>query len=128
MYNTQYECRYHKNDIFLETDNVSDDEKEFIRTVLYREDLINIFVMNEDDEFDFSIISELYNLVYKSTELMECMKIASAKILSEDEGSGLCILYSFDYMHFTHKCVASYLENGVISDYDLKNLKDILNL
>ena len=38
MYNIKYECRYHKDDVFLETDNVTHDEKNYIRDVLYRED------------------------------------------------------------------------------------------
>jgi len=126
MYDTKYECRYNKDDIFLETDDVTDDEKEFIRNILYREDLLNIFSINENDEFNFSVISELYNLVYKSRELMECMKIAASKIFSEDEGSGLCILYSYDYMYLTHKCVCDYLENGEIMQNNLILLKNNL--
>ena len=126
MYDTKYECRYNKDDIFLETDDVTDDEKEFIRNILYREDLLNIFSINENDEFNFSVISELYNLVYKSPELMECMKIAASKIFSEDEGSGLCILYSYDYMYLTHKCVCDYLENGEIMQNNLILLKSNL--
>jgi len=126
MYDTKYECRYNKDDIFLETDDVTDDEKEFIRNILYREDLLNIFSINENDEFNFSVISELYNLVYKSPELMECMKIAASKIFSEDEGSGLCILYSYDYMYLTHKCVCDYLENGEIMQNNLILLKNNL--
>ena len=47
MYNTKYICTYNSDDIFLETDLLTDEEKEFIRDELYREDLLNIFIMNE---------------------------------------------------------------------------------
>jgi hypothetical protein len=127
MYNTKYECRYYKNDVFLESDDVSNDEKDFIRSILYREDLRNIFYINDQEDLNFGFISELYNTIYKSPELMECMKLAAAKIFSEDEGSGLCILYSFDYMYLVHKCVSSYLDNGIISVEDLSTLKNALH-
>lgn len=130
MYDTKYECRYYKDSVFLDTDDVSEDEKEFIRTYLYREDLLNIFCMDDSDETDIfnEVISELYNLIHESRDLMECMKIMAAKILSEDEGTGLCLLYSYDFMYLTHKCVSSYLDDGVIHEQDLNNLKDKLNL
>lgn len=127
MYNTNYECRYHKDEVFLETDIVTDEEKEFIRNVLYKEDLLNIFFIKEDDIFnDFAIMSELYNIICKSDQLKECMKLSAAKFISEDEEIGLCILYSYDYMHLTHKCVASYLENGTVLEEHYKQLKDVL--
>ncbi len=127
MYDTKYECRYCKDDIFLETDEASEDEKGFIRDILYREDLMYIFNIEDDDSLnDFVFISELYNLLCKCDELKECMKLAAAKIVSENEEMGLCILYSYDFMYLTHKCVSAYLENGVISETDLTLLKNNL--
>ena len=52
MYDTKFECRYYKDDVFLETDKVTDDEKNFIRNILYREDIINIFLIDFNDDFD----------------------------------------------------------------------------
>lgn len=128
MYNTKYECRYYKDDVFLETDDVTDDEKEFIRNVLYREDLLNIFSIAENDDSDIfdEVISELYKQINNCIELSECMRLAAAKLISENEEMGLCILYSYDYMYLTHKCVTSYLENGLITQADFKLLKNQL--
>ncbi len=127
MYDTKYECRYHKDSVFLETDVVTDDEKDFIRDVLYREDLMHIFYIEEyDSSSDFVFIAELYNLLYKCDELRECMRLAAAKIISENEEMGLCILYSYDFMYLTHKCVSYYLENGNVTETDIKFLKDKL--
>lgn len=132
MYDTKYSCRYHKNDVFLETDEVTDGEKDYIRTVMYREDLLHIFNIQDiediEDELNisFAFISELYNNLYNCQTLRECMRMAASKLMSEDENIGLCILYSFDFMHLTHKCVQSYLENGGISDEDISLLKDAL--
>jgi len=128
MYNTKYECRYNKDNVFLETDNVTDNEKEYIRSILYREDLLNIFYINDDDEFDNfdSLISELYKKLFTNNELRECMRMVAAGIISENEEFGLCLLFSYDLMYLTHKCIGSYLENGDIITEDLKLLKDKL--
>lgn len=127
MYDTKYECRYHTDSVFIETDVVTDDEKDFIRDVLYREDLMHIFyIENYDLCNDFVFISELYNLLFKCEELRECMRLAAAKIISENEEMGLCILYSYDFMYLTHKCVSYYLENEIVLETDIKLLKDKL--
>jgi hypothetical protein len=130
MYNTNYECRYHKDDIFLDTDNVTENEKEYIRGILYREDLLNTFYINDEDEFDKfdSLLCELYKKVNSCESLCECMRMAAAGIISENEEFGLCMLFSYDLMYLTHKCICSYLENGYISENDLDNLKKSINL
>ena len=128
MYDTKFECRYHKDDVFLETDNVNDYEKTFIRDILYKEDLLNIFSIDYfNDDFDaFSnVILELYNKIKTCEPLTECMKRMGAKVMSEDLQSGLCILYSYDYMYITHKCVSEYLESGSLSEENMKVLDEI---
>ena len=123
MYNIKYECRYHKNDIFLETDIITDDEKDFIRNILYKEDVVNIFEIDSNDEFEIfnDIIPNLYEKIKNNIFLKECMKKAASKLISEDEELGLCILYSYDFMYLTHKCVSEYLDTGLIS-HENKNL------
>lgn len=128
MYDTKFECRYHKDDVFLETDNMSENQKYIIRDILYKEDLLNIFFIDYcDDDFDaFSnVISELYTKLKDCSSLKECMKKMAAKIISEDSQLGLCILYSYDYMYITHKCVSEYLESGLISEENMKLLCEI---
>lgn len=126
MYNTHYECRYYKDDIFLDTDHLTDDEKDFVRNTLYREDLLNIFSLDMDTEFDnfCSFITSLYQKLIPCSKLREYMKQISAKMICEDEELGLCLLYSYDHMHLTHKCVSAYLENGEIPEKDLENLQN----
>jgi hypothetical protein len=129
MYDTKFECRYHKDDVFLETDNVNEYEKCFIRDFLYKEDLLNIFSIDQlDDDFDaFSnAISKLYSKIKDCLPLKECMKKIGAKIISEDLQVGLCILYSYDYMYITHQCVSEYLESGAISPENTNLLEEIV--
>lgn len=125
MYNIDYECRYYKDDVFLDTDDVTDEEKDFIRTILYREDLLSLFYI-EDDLDNFEIISSLYTHLADSSELVECMKMASSNIMSLDNTHGLCVLFSYDYMYLTHKCVCSYLSTGKVDTDALRLLKDKL--
>jgi hypothetical protein len=86
--------------------------------------------MNEIDEFNsffntFDLImSELYKQLIHSNELRECMREAASSIISEDEQLGLCILFSYDFMYITHLCICEYLENQIISQNNLKLLKD----
>jgi hypothetical protein len=128
MYDTKYKCRYQSDDVFLETDVVTENEKEYIRNVLYREDILNIFNIDNNDNFDMfdSIILELYKKIHTSEELRDCMRLSAARLISENEQMGLCILYSYDFMHLTHKCVCSFLENGSIDIDDYTLLKNNL--
>jgi hypothetical protein len=129
MYDTKFQCRYHKDDVFLETDNVNEDEKWFIRNVLYKEDLLNIFSIYQfEDDFNLfsDSISKLYSKIKYCLPLEEYMKKMAAKIISEDPEVGLCILYSYDYMYITHQCVSEYLESGSISPENIKLLEEIV--
>ena len=120
MYDTKYECQYHKDSVFIESDVVTENEKQIITDILYKEDLLNIFGINDDD-FDIfdSVMLELYEKISKCEEFKTCMKLAASKLMSENENMGLCILYSYDYMYLTHKCISEYLENNEINTIPL---------
>jgi len=128
MYNTNFECRYYKDDVILETDNVNENEIHFIRNYLYKEDLLNIFNIDYGDteEVFENSISELYEKIKNCKILKEFMEKASTIIFSNDIKNGLCILYSYDYMYLTHKCVSQYLDTGNISEENINLLKNFL--
>jgi hypothetical protein len=128
MYDTKFECRYHKDDVFLETDQLSENQKFLIRDILYKEDLLNIFLIDYyDDNYDVftEIIPKLYSKIKECVTLTKCMKKMAEKLMSEDPELGLCILYSYDYMYITHKCVSEYLDNGSISEENMNLLEQI---
>jgi hypothetical protein len=129
MYNTNYECRYYKDDIILKIENCAHDEKEYIKDVLYKEDLINIFNLKESDNLDGldNILSIIYEKIKNNNELKECMVLSASKLLSEDEQFGLCILYSYDFMYLTHDCVSDYLKFNFIMEDKITKLKQCLN-
>jgi len=128
MYNTNYECRYHKDDVFLETDEVNEQEKDFIRDVLYREDLINIFDMEEDDTFDLftSEITDVYQKIKHYEPLHNSIKKLASDLFTEDMETGFCILYSYHYMYMAHKCISEYLDKGFISEENIILLENLV--
>ena len=130
FYNTKYECRYYKEDVILPDDNVNNDEIEYIRNILYQEDFLSIFLIDDEensiDENEINILSnavyELYEKIKDNDILKMFMDKAASKIMTEELQSGLCLLYSYDYMYLTHKCVSEYLNTGFISLDSIDNL------
>jgi hypothetical protein len=120
MYNTQIVCTYNTDDVFLTTDEISDDEKAFIRNAIYRQELLNILGMEEYNEEEMvKSIEELYEKIKESTELIECMMKLSRHFFMDESVFGLMILYSYDFMYLTHICVSQYLEYGKIKQTDI---------
>ncbi len=128
MYNTKFECRYHKDDVILDTDDVTEQEIHFIRNYLYKEDLLTILNIDYGDGEDIfeNSMTELYEIIKDSEILNNIMEKASSIILSNDLKNGLCILYSYDYMYLTHKCISEYLDAGHISEENVNLLNNIL--
>jgi len=138
MYNTKVECTYNTPEVFLETDNITDDEKTFIRNIIYRQELLNVLDIDyenndEDNEEKISeAIKDLYNRVKDSTCLRKCMvKVVEkhmnvGKYMTSDEELGMMLLYSFDYMYLTDICISEFIEKGDIDDENIKKLSKAL--
>ena len=138
MYNTKVECTYNTPEVFLETDNITDDEKTFIRNIIYRQELLNVLDVdyeNDDEDNEEKIseaIKELYNRVKDSTCLKKCMvKVVEkhlnvGKYMTGGEELGMMLLYSYDYMYLTHICISEFIETGTISDENIKKLSKAL--
>lgn len=125
MYNAEYNCSYMDSDVFLETDDVNDCEKEFIRNCIYRQDLLNIF---ELDEFNESVINKkitvLYHDVEKEPELNKCIKKVAE--VYGDPLIGFMVLFSYDYLYLTHPCICDFMKTGKITMDNINNLRNIL--
>ena len=129
MYNTKFVCRYYRDDVILDDDDVTENDIHFIRNYLYKEDLLSIFNIDYDDieEVFERSIGELYEKIKDCQILKEFMeKAASTIIFSTDIEKGLCILYSYDYMYITHRCVSEYLDTGNMSEENMNLLNNIL--
>jgi hypothetical protein len=125
MYNTQYIARYNSPDVFLETDIVNEKEKEYIRNILYKEDLLNIFDIDDCCEETMNkIILDIYDRIKDHEGLKECMDHVSSKFsITSEQEVGFILLFSFDYLYLTHICICEFIENGTITDTSLSNLK-----
>jgi hypothetical protein len=129
MYNTKITCTYNTSDVFLETDNINDEEKDFIRDAVYRQELLNILGLEDYDiEQMDKAINELYEKVKNSSQIFECMLKAASNFMCEDKIFGLIVLYSFDYMWLTHICISEYLEKGIIDKANIDKLINKINL
>ena len=139
MYNTKVVCTYNTPEVFLETDDITDDEKAFVRDIIYRQellDILNIDYENEDNDNDDKIseaVKELYNRVKDCTELRKCMvKVVEkhmnvGKYMTNNEELGMMLLLSYDYMYLTHICISEYLDTGAISHENMRKLEKALN-
>jgi hypothetical protein len=127
MYNTRYLCRYHSPDVFLDTDEVNEKQKEYIRDFLYKEDILNIFDIDEyNEEVILAFIHKIYEKVKEHTGMKECMLKLANNMFSEDTELGLIILYAYDYLHLTHACVSEYIETRNISDDNIISLRNLV--
>jgi hypothetical protein len=139
MYNTKVVCTYNTPEVFLETDNITDDEKTFIRNIIYRQEFLNILNIDYENSYDDNeekiseAIKELYNQVKVSTCLRKCMvKVIQkhmnvGKYMTSDEELGMMLLLSYDYMYLTHICISEFIETGDIDDKNIKKLEKALN-
>lgn len=117
MYNTKLKCTYNTPEIFLETDEVSEADKKFIRDVIYRQELLNIFGIEEYNDAEINkAIYELYENIRDCVQLKECMIKLSNNFMSTDEKVGLIVLFSYDYLYLTHDCICEHLETGIIKE------------
>ena len=127
MYNTKVTITYNSSEVFLESDEITEDEKEFIRDALYRQELLNIFEIEEYNEKKIDLsIHKLYKKIQGCNELKDCMTKLASYFMSEEDELGLMILFSYDYMYLTHICVCEFLEFGKISYHNIFNLNSIL--
>ena len=129
MYNTKHICIYNSNDIFLDTDVVTISEKDCILNILYRQDILSIFELEDFDEKILNqCIFELYEKVKENLKLQKIMIHLTEQVMSNDEKMGFLIMYSFDYLYITHKCISEFLETGDISEENLNKFAKIVNI
>ena len=124
MYNTQVVCTYNTPEVFLETDDITGDEKAFVRDTIYRQELLDIFCENDDNDDKLSIaINDLYKRVKYCEQLTKCMLKLAGKYMATNEEFGLMLLFSYDYMYLTHICICEFIETGTITDENISKLE-----
>ena len=122
MYNTKIVCTYNTEEVFLPTDEITDEERHFVRDAIYRQELLDILGMEEYNESEMSLaIHALYAKVRGCDEIMMSALKLAGHYMSDNREFGLMLLFSFDYMYLTHLCISEYLETGRITENPLLN-------
>jgi hypothetical protein len=128
MYNTTVICTYNTPEVFLESDDITDDDKEFVRQTLYRQELLDVLGIEEYDEDEINkAVHNTYEQVKKCSEIKECIDKVLRYIMSSDEEIGFMLLLSYDYLYISHICISEFLEKGNVSDANIKMLKYNIN-
>ncbi len=109
MYDTTVICTYMDEDVILESDGVNGDEASFIRSCIYRQELLNIFCL---EEFNESEINKQIDILYEKVKDCEELKEFFNDLL------GFTILYSYDYLYVIHPLISELLETGSIKTTD----------
>lgn len=138
-YNTNYLCKYKNVDEINNYKNISKtinndiDIDIDIENELYRLDLLNIFNINSyNDSKITSTIDNIYeqfienNQNIQITKFRNIMKSVSKLFMSTDEKFGLTILFSYEYLDNTHKCICELIQTNNINEKTLNNLEKII--
>jgi len=127
MYDTTIICTYNTNEIFEKNDTIADYDRKFIRDAIYRQELLNIFGIEEFNEKEIDLaLHDLYEKIKECKELKECILKLCGDFMSSDQELGLMFLFSYDYMHLSHICISEFLETGKISEDNILKLKKLI--
>jgi hypothetical protein len=129
MYDTNVYCIYHKEDIFLDSDNLTLEQKDKIREDIYRNDLLNIFQLEEyNDELLGRALDDLYDKISTSDILIQyIIKLMEIYYgFSQDPKFGIIFLFTYENMYLFHPCIIDYLLHKEIRDENLSVLKSEL--
>jgi hypothetical protein len=127
MYNTKVVCTYNTSEVFLEEDSISEQEREFVRDVIYRQELLDILGIDKYNEKEIDKgIHELYEKVKENDCIKECMLKLTEQFMRTDPDFGLMIMFSYDYLHLTHLCISEFLDTGKIAETNILKLRSVI--
>ena len=129
MYDTNYKCIYYKEDLFVESDNLNEENKNMIRDDLYKNDLLNIFMLDEyDDEKISLVLDDLHEKIISNEILKEYMiRFAFNYFMENNTKFSIIFLFSFDSLYLFHPCICDYLVTGSITEINLNKLNSKVN-
>ena len=78
---------------------------------------------NYDSESTTPFMDFIYESTHENPVFQELYKKSAGLMLSEDEGIGLAILFSYDYLELFHNVLCDYFKSGLTSEnvYSLPN-------
>ena len=135
MYNTKKICTYDTDEVFLETDLISEKDKEFVRNAIYRQEVLDILGINDSADAEMNkAFLQLYEIIKHNKELEECMTTLSNRYSEYCVNDalqnkckfhiGLILLFAYEFMHSTHICISEFIETGKISQLNIDRLRE----
>ena len=119
IYNTNYVCSYMDSDVFIETDNITDSQREFVRDCIYRQDILNVFYLEDFDEEKINFYIEKIHILLKDN--MSFNKIFVT--LGQGESLvGLMMLFSYDYFHLSHPFLSECIKTSNVNTTELEKI------
>ena len=138
-YNKEYYCTYPFIFELLSQDNennnenmvsvYTEEEKDIIQQISYKNDLLNIFFLSESEQNNINTCIQSH-FDSMDSQILECAKRLSLNHLNNvnnDTRLGFSLLFTYDYLHYTHTCICEFLTNGKISERSLNELKKAIN-
>jgi hypothetical protein len=129
-YNKEYYCTYPFIFELLSEDGdnniYTEEEKDVIQQISYKNDLLNIFFLSESEEDNInSCIQTHFDSM--DPQILECAKTLSLNNLNNDIRFGFSLLFAYHYLHYTHTCICEFLTDGKISEKSLQDLNKAIN-
>ena len=113
---------------------INEEEKEQLRDVIYKYDLLSIFGLDDFlEEIILEKMSNLYNIIIENAEIKNiCSTISDSistnwifkKINENDNFEYFMVLFSYDHLHLFYPCICEFLEKGAISNEKITALKN----
>lgn len=119
FYNSDYNTTYQD----IKDDDYSD--------VVYKFDLLKVFNMNENDEFDLVTqrVGKIYtylqnNGVLQNNEFNKILIKSSSKIMSYDKEIGFMMLFSFDTLYLVHRLIKDFINNKQLNNTIIQEINN----
>jgi hypothetical protein len=128
-YNILYQCHYKdykNNQSLIETEEFKSFSKEdeyFLEKKIYQDDLLSIFGIDRESEFQDETINPIIRDLYIILEKQEDFKSLMNQLGEGDLEMGLMIMFSMDLLFVSHPCFCEFLQTGQISSIKIDLLK-----
>lgn len=129
-YNKEYYCTYPFIFLLLREDGdnstYTKEEEDMIQQISYKNDLLNIFFLSDNEsEANINACIQTYFDTIDPT-ILECSKTLASKFSCNDARFGFSLLFTYDYLHYTHTCMCELLTHGKITESSLQNLQKLI--
>jgi hypothetical protein len=107
------------SDVFIETDNITDSQREFVRDCIYRQDILNVFYMEDFDDDKINFYIEKLHIILKANMSFDKIFVTLGE---GDSLVGLMMLFSYDYFHISHPFISECIKTSNVNTMELEKI------